>query len=103
MDTLYHILGILSLLYVAATAVMGVVALVDWLRRPPEASEEDVRIAVERYRSAYGDEVQHVLGEHIRGARLARAYRHKRMLCRVADRIREEDVPVPIRGKQRGQ
>ncbi|HSP26088.1 MAG TPA: hypothetical protein VLQ65_13030 [Saliniramus sp.] len=103
MDTLYHILGILSLLYVAATAVLGVVAFVDWLRRPPEASEEDVRIAVERYRNAYGDEVQNVLGNHIHGARLARAYRHKRMLCRVADKIREEDGAVPLRWKQRDQ
>jgi hypothetical protein len=92
---------IISALLLAGFAVSVLLIIVDWLRRPPEASKEDVRHAVVRYREAYGDAVQHVLTDHIHGARLARASRHRRLLQRVRDRIVEEEGPVQLWSRQR--
>gem|GEM_PF-5349061 len=94
---------IISTLLLAGFAISGLLVIIDWLRRPPEASEEDVRQAVVRYREAYGDAVQHVLTDHIRGARLARASRHRRMLQRVRERISAEDGPAPLQSHRRAQ
>lgn len=101
--TLYQILGIISALLLAGFAIGVVLIIIDWLRRQPEASEEEVRHAVERYRAAYGNEAQHVLADHIYGARLARASRHRRLLQRVRDRIGEEDGPVQFRLMRRAR
>jgi hypothetical protein len=77
-------------LLLAGFAISVLLIIIDWLRRSPEASEEEVRQAVVRYREAYGDAVQHVLTDHIHGARLARASRHRRLLRRVRERISED-------------
>jgi len=93
----------LGALLLAGFAISALLIIVDWLRRRPEASEEDVRRAVVRYREAYRDAVQQVLADHIHGARLAGDFRHRRLLRRVRDRIYEEDGPVPFRSRRRAQ
>ncbi len=94
MSLLYQIL---SALFIACFPIGFIMIALDRLRRPAEASEEDVRRAVERYRQCYGQEVQHALADHIHGARLAGDFRHRRLLRRVAERIRAEDGPAPLR------
>ncbi len=88
-------------LLLACFAISVILIVIDWLRRPPEATEEEVRQAAMRYRECYREEAQHVLTDHIHGARLARASRHRRLLMRVRDKISAEDGPMPFRSRCR--
>jgi hypothetical protein len=94
---------IIGTIFVACFPIGFCMMVVDWLRRPPEISEEEVRRAVERYRGCYREEVQHVLRDHIHGARLAGGGRHRQLLMRAVERIVEEDGRAPFRMTRRDQ
>lgn len=80
---------------VVGLMIFGVVAgacaaFLDWLRRPPEPTDHDVRHAAELYRTYFGADALSVIGEHALAATFAPDGRHKRFLRRVTEELMRE-------------
>lgn len=70
----------------------------DWLRRPPEPTDHDVRHAAEQYRTYFGADALSVIGEHSLAATFTPDGRHKRFLQRVTEQLmREEGIVDDVR------